>query len=249
MSAIAPAIKVLVVQGEGVMRAGLVLLLESQRFQVVAQLTLEELGGASAAHYQPDVILLDIHQKDGGLDFDCIPKLLEKMPLAKILVLTGVRDLGMLYKIVMIGAYGIVRKTDSSEALVAAITKVHAGEVWVDGALAARMLSDLWTTKQSDVPTAQAIGSQAVQIVQTWQQAGSSEPDEAAKIAQLTEREREVIGLLGEGLRNQQIADRLSLSVITVRHHLSSIFAKLDVGDRFELAIYSYHHGLAKLPL
>jgi DNA-binding NarL/FixJ family response regulator len=88
------------------------------------------------------------------------------------------------------------------------------------------------------------------EVVEMWRtQAEPTSADEAARIAQLTEREREVIGLIGEGLRNQQIADRLSISVITVRHHLSSIFSKLDVGDRFELAIYAYRHGLAKLPL
>jgi NarL family two-component system response regulator LiaR len=50
-------------------------------------------------------------------------------------------------------------------------------------------------------------------------------------------------------MRNQQIADQLRISVITVRHHLTSIFSKLEVGDRFELAIYSFRHGLAKPPL
>jgi NarL family two-component system response regulator LiaR len=74
-------------------------------------------------------------------------------------------------------------------------------------------------------------------------------PEEAVKISHLTDREREVVMLVGEGLRNQQIADRLFISVITVRHHLSSVFSKLDVKDRFELAIYAYRHGLARLPL
>ena len=72
---------------------------------------------------------------------------------------------------------------------------------------------------------------------------------EETKIARLTEREREVILLIGRGMRNQQIADQLRISVITVRHHLTSIFSKLEVGDRFELAIYSFRHGLAKPPL
>jgi DNA-binding CsgD family transcriptional regulator len=70
--------------------------------------------------------------------------------------------------------------------------------------------------------------------------------DERAKIAQLTEREREVVHLLSEGLRNQQIADRLHISVITVRHHLSSIFAKLGLDDRFQTAIFALRTGLAR---
>jgi DNA-binding NarL/FixJ family response regulator len=69
--------------------------------------------------------------------------------------------------------------------------------------------------------------------------------EEAARIASLTEREREVLHILAEGARNQQIADRLTISVITVRHHLSSIFEKLKVGDRFEAAIFAIRTGVA----
>ena len=50
------------------------------------------------------------------------------------------------------------------------------------------------------------------------------------------------------GLRNKRIAERLYISEATVRHHLTAIFAKLDVSDRFELAIYAYQHDLAKPP-
>jgi DNA-binding NarL/FixJ family response regulator len=73
--------------------------------------------------------------------------------------------------------------------------------------------------------------------------------EEQTKIERLTNREQEVIKLIGLGLRNQQIADRLFISVITVRHHLSSVFSKLEVGDRFELAIYAYRNGLAQPPI
>ena len=74
-------------------------------------------------------------------------------------------------------------------------------------------------------------------------------PDpEAAKIETLTAREREVSGLVGEGLKNKAVAERLSISETTVRHHLTSVFAKLDVSDRLGLVIYAYKHGLATLP-
>ncbi|HWP41952.1 MAG TPA: response regulator transcription factor, partial [Blastocatellia bacterium] len=71
---------------------------------------------------------------------------------------------------------------------------------------------------------------------------------ESSKIASLTEREREVVALVGEGLKNKQIADRLFISETTVRHHLTSIFDKLGVSDRVELLIYAYRHGLADPP-
>ena len=68
---------------------------------------------------------------------------------------------------------------------------------------------------------------------------------EAAKIATLTKREHEIVSLLSEGLQNKQIAGRLTISVTTVRHHLTSIFNKLKVANRLELVIYAYRHGLA----
>jgi DNA-binding NarL/FixJ family response regulator len=57
-----------------------------------------------------------------------------------------------------------------------------------------------------------------------------------------------VIGLIGKGLKNKEIATQLSISEITVRHHLSSIYNKLDVATRLELTIYAYRNGLADLP-
>jgi DNA-binding NarL/FixJ family response regulator len=68
------------------------------------------------------------------------------------------------------------------------------------------------------------------------------------KIASLTDREREVIALICEGLQNKLIGERLFISETTVRHHLTSIFDKLGVTNRLELVIYAYRHGLAKLP-
>lgn len=71
---------------------------------------------------------------------------------------------------------------------------------------------------------------------------------EAAKIATLTEREREIIALIGGGLKNKQIANQLGIRETTVSHHLTSIFAKLGVSDRLELFIYAYRYGLTELP-
>jgi len=69
----------------------------------------------------------------------------------------------------------------------------------------------------------------------------------ARKIAKLTKREHEVIGLVAEGLKNPEIAERLCISSATVRHHLSAIFGKLDVADRFKLIVFAFRHGLADI--
>jgi len=71
---------------------------------------------------------------------------------------------------------------------------------------------------------------------------------EVSKIESLTDREREVIALIGEGLKNKQVGERLFISETTVTHHLSSVFSKLEVSDRLELIIYAFRHGLAKMP-
>ncbi len=70
----------------------------------------------------------------------------------------------------------------------------------------------------------------------------------SSPIDSLTHREREIIGAVGIGLRNKQIADRFFISERTVHNHLASIFRKLDVHDRLELALYAGNHGLVEQP-
>jgi DNA-binding NarL/FixJ family response regulator len=84
-------------------------------------------------------------------------------------------------------------------------------------------------------------------VLQEMTEEKQPDPDQE-KIGTLTDREREVITLVGEGLKNKQIASRLFISETTVTHHLSSVFSKLEVSDRLELIIYAFRHGLAKLP-
>ncbi len=71
---------------------------------------------------------------------------------------------------------------------------------------------------------------------------------EESRVSALTAREREVMGLVAQGLKNKHLAERLFISEATVRHHLTSIFCKLQVSDRFELAMYAYRNGLANPP-
>jgi len=123
---------------------------------------------------------------------------------------------------VRLGAVGLVPKERDPEVLLEAITKVAAGEVWLDNLLVASVLSEMTRRPRSSTPL----------------------DPETIKMKSLTAREREIITLIGQGLKNQTIADRLCISEATVRHHLTSIYGKLTVGDRLELAIYAYRHGL-----
>jgi DNA-binding NarL/FixJ family response regulator len=71
---------------------------------------------------------------------------------------------------------------------------------------------------------------------------------EATKIDTLTGQEREIIAMVGKGLKDKQIAEHLFMDETAVYHYLKSIFDKLEVSDRLDLVIYAYLHGLAKLP-
>ena len=179
---------------------------------------------ALVAGEQPDIILLDLALGDDS-GIDILPQLLEVAPDARVILLTGVRNPEEHRRGVLLGAMGLVLKENAIDTVIKAIEKVHEGEVWLDRTMIASVLN------------ARSRGPQPPE-----------HNVEVDRTATLTEREREIIVLIGDGLRNKQIADRLSISEATVRHHLTSIFAKLGVRDRFELLIYAYRHGLANMP-
>jgi two-component system nitrate/nitrite response regulator NarL len=217
----AKSIGVLIIDDHAVVRTALRMFLESQPGLIVVGEVAHPKDALVIARYgHPDVILLDLDLGEtNGLDL--LPELHAAAPEAHVLVLTGVRDLEMHRRAVSLGAVGIVRKERAAEVLLEAIAKVHAGEVWLDSLLLASVLRKT-PRPQTD---------------------RSSDPEEI-KIKALTVRERELIEVLAKGLKNQAIADRLCISEATVRHHLTSIYAKLNVDDRLELMIYAYRHGL-----
>jgi len=170
---------------------------------------------------RPDLILLDVgHDEKDFVDF--IPELLGSDRSARVLLLTGKRDPDFQKRAVRLGAMGVLSKDSSVEVLVKAIKKIHAGEVWLDRSMLSVLLHERDETRERNPAEEQ--------------------------IATLTKREREIIALIAEGLKNRQVGKRLFISETTVTHHLSSIFSKLEVSDRLELALYAFRHKLAKSP-
>lgn len=218
-------IRILIIDDHAVLRAGLRMLIESQTgMLVVGEAENRRESLAAIANETPDIILLDLDLGDeDGLDL--LPDLIAAVPDARIILLTGLRDPELQRRAILLGAMGLVLKQKAADTVIRAIRKVYAGEVWLDRAMIASILNE---RVNQNTP-----GEQNV---------------DTARIALLTEREREVIRLIGEGIKNRQIAERMYISEATVRHHLTSIFAKLGVTDRFELVIYAFQHGLAKLP-
>ena len=181
-----------------------------------------------AGEVRPDVILLDLNLEEDEQSIsgvELIPKFREVSPDSKIIIVTGVRDFESHRSAIGHGAKGLVLKKHAIEQVGRAIHQVYEGDVWFNRTL-------MWEVIE---------GMARVRAVK------EADP-EAAKIASLTQREREVIEKVGEGLKNKAIAARLFIAEVTVRHHLTEIYSKLGVSDRLELVIYAYIHGLAELP-
>lgn len=202
---------------------GMVKLIESESPTMTVIGTAADISEAIviAEKEQPDMILLDI-DLHGENSLDSMP-LLRKTTNAFVLILTGVRDPEIHDRAVLSGARGVVQKEESPEVILKAIKKVSQGEIWLDRATTGRVFSKL--LDHSD-------------------QASS----EASKIASLTSREREIIDVIIKQGRstNKQIAGHLNMSEHTLRNHLSSIYSKLGVENRLELAMYAVKHRISE---
>ncbi|HLA09671.1 MAG TPA: response regulator transcription factor [Pyrinomonadaceae bacterium] len=217
-------IRIMIVDDHAVIRSGLRMLIEHDQSMTVvgmAGTAAEALRVAEAE--RPDVIVLDlVLAEEDGLDF--LPDLCKVSPNSRVLVLTGLQTPDSHRTAIRRGAVGVVLKQQAAELLLKAISKVHAGEVWIDRSMMGSVLTDARSEAREEINP------------------------EALKIKSLTPRELEVVGLVSEGLKNRQIGERLFISETTVTHHLSSIYSKLGVSDRLELVIYAFANELAKKP-
>lgn len=225
MSSEHPTIRIFLIDDHAIMRAGLRMLIESQpQLRVIGEAPVGGTVLAQISQQRPDMVLLSLDPIDEQ-SLDIIADLHDAARHVRVLLLTRLHDTQVHQRAVRLGVAGIVLKAQASDTLIRAIERVYAGDVWLDRSLMANVLADM----------SQALGVERIN-------------PESAKIALLTERERAVITLIGEGLKNKQIGERLRISETTVRHHLTSIFDKLDVPDRLGLVIYAYRHKLAQPP-
>jgi len=217
-------IRVLLIDDHVLVREALSVLLQVRAgLKVVGEARSPSEALSIAAREKPNIILLalNLDQSDGGLNL--LPELLSAAgSQARILLLTDGRDSTTHCQAARLGAMGIVLKRETSNDLLKAISKVHAGEVWLNRSLTASLITSI---ARNDEQTKKA-------------------QSEAAPLELLTDREREVATLAGEGLRSKEIGKRLFISEITVRHHLTSIFGKLDVSNRLGLILFLYRHKL-----
>ncbi|WP_175408736.1 response regulator transcription factor [Streptomyces sp. TRM64462] len=208
-------IRVLLVDDHQVVRRGLRTFLEVQDdIEVVGEAADGAEGVARAEELRPDVVLMDV--KMPGTDgIEALRKLRDLGNPAKVLVVTSFTEQRTVVPALRAGAAGYVYKDIDPGALAGAIRSVHAGHVLLQPEVAGALLS---------------------------QEDGNG--GSGGRSGTLTEREREVLGLIADGRSNREIARALVLSEKTVKTHVSNILMKLDLADRTQAALWAVRHGM-----
>ncbi|MBQ0974403.1 response regulator transcription factor [Streptomyces sp. RK31] len=159
---------------------------------------------------RPDVAVLDVRLPDGDGVTVC-RELRSQMPDLSCLMLTSFDDEEALLDSIMAGAAGYVLKQIQGSDLVSAVRTVACGQSLLDASATARLMARL--------------------------RGGQQQPEEPEVLPGLTDREREILDLIGEGLTNRQIGQRLYLAEKTVKNHISRLLAKLGVERRVQAAV------------
>ncbi len=210
-------IRILLADDHVVLRAGLRALLSGQAdLEVVGEASD---GGEAVRLTQtlhPDVVVMDIGMPGVG-GIDATARIKRDLPGVRVLILSMHDDRGYLRQVLRAGASGYVLKKAADTELLAAIRAAARGEVFLDPALAKALVEDVLEPR--------AMG-------------GKTPP--------LSDRERDVLKLIAHGHTNQQVADRLCISVKSVETYKARLMEKLSLKGRAELVRYALQHGLLK---
>lgn len=218
-------IRVLIVDDHAMVRQGLRTFLE---LQDGSELPIEVAGEAEngvkavelSKQTQPDIVLLDLvmPEMDG---LQATPKILEASPNSRVIILTSFGEEDKVLPAIRAGAQGYLLKDIPPQELVQAVREAYLGKVQLHPDIAKKLMSAV-AAKESPSATP----------------ADNSESG-------LTEREREVLGLIANGMNNRDIAAKLVISEKTVKTHVSNILAKLNLDDRTQAAVYALRRGIA----
>jgi DNA-binding NarL/FixJ family response regulator len=216
-------VRVVLADDEQLLRVGFRMILDAHAdFEVVAEAADGRSAVAAAAAHRPDVVVMDVRmpELDGIGATEIIAR---EYPEVRVLILTTFDLDEYAFAGLRAGASGFLLKNAPPDELVAAIRTVAAG----DAVVAPRATRRLLDTFARRMPTAtQAARDQ--------------------RLAQLTDREREVLQALAVGQSNQEIAASLVLSEATVKSHISRILAKLELRDRVQAVIFAYETKLVE---
>ena len=213
-------IRVLLVDDQELVRAGLRgILRDTFGFQIVGECADGQDAPAAIAGTEPDIVLMDVRMPrlDGVEATRLVHALRPDLP---VLALTTFDDDQALAGMLRAGAAGFVLKGVPAEELHRAVRTVAGGGAWLDPAVTGRVLA-VYRAAPTPAATSPALG-------------------------QLTDREREVLTLVGQGCTNGEIAERLFIGEGTVKTHINHLFTKLDLRDRAAAIVFAYDHNLVR---
>ena len=219
----AKPIRILVADNHPIFRDGLKHLLSLEKdFEVVGDVGHGDDVVPAVELYHPDVLLLDL--KMPGTDgFAILQKMQTTGMTTKVIVLTASEDKNEFVQAMKLGTCGIVLKQSPTDLLFKSIRKVYAGEIWLDTHTTAAVMRQF--SANDDLGPLPTNGR-------------------TRERSPLSQREREIVGLVAQGFKNKEMAEKMFISEQTVKNHLHNIFDKLGVSDRLELALYAIHRKL-----
>ncbi|HEX6525745.1 MAG TPA: response regulator transcription factor [Streptosporangiaceae bacterium] len=215
-------IKVLVADDQPLIRAGLRTLLGTQEgIEVVGEAATGAVAVAESARLAPDVVIMDIRMP-GTDGIAATAQVIRQPARPRVVVLTTYDTDEYVFDALAAGASGFLLKDARPEDLIDGVRVVAAGDALLAPAVTRRLIGLFVTGAQAPV----------------------HRPDE--HLNALTEREREVLGLVAQGMSNAEIGAALHVSENTVKTHVAHLLAKLDLRDRVHAVIFAYESGLQR---
>jgi DNA-binding NarL/FixJ family response regulator len=213
-------IRAILVDDQQLVRTGLRRILAPREgFEIVAECDDGDQVEAAVDTHRPDLVIMDARMKRMG-GAEATARLRAQPDAPPVLVLTTFDDDEILSASLRAGASGFQLKDAPGEDLIRSARAVAEGGAWLDPTVTARVLA-------------------------AYRTATPVRP-EAPRVDVLTEREREVLALIGRGMSNPEIADELCISEVTVKSHVGHIFTKLDLRDRAAAIVYAFDHGVVQ---
>ena len=212
-------IEILIADEHAMCREALRHLLEREPgFSIAGEASEGEGTLEKVALLKPDIVLLDLAIPRSAA-LEVLSRIHERYSKTRVLILAESLDAGRIVECLKLGARGFVLKESTPHVLFKSIRAVSSGEYWIGRAMVADLVNALRPN-------------------------GGGGHDLQPAPFGLTRRELEVVSEVAEGCTNKNIAQKLSIAEQTVKHHLTSIFQKVGVSNRLELAVFAMHRGI-----